>query len=135
LVDLTVLQTELSNNPQTYGGTSDKEAAALLNAVSATETIEVAEVSPTLVQNAVVNAEYIALTASNQRAWLAIVGLPSVPVKLAGLRSQIMSIWTAGTTTRASLAALQTRLASRAEVLFGENVRVTHPQVAQARAL
>ncbi len=137
-LDLSILKTELTTDPETlgYASFSDRGAANKLNEAGASsETIEVEEVSAVDIQGAVVGSEFSALSATAQRAWLAIVGLESVPVKNTNLREQILDIWGAGTTTRTNLAALQTKSATRAEVLFGEGVSVSQSDVQKAREM
>ncbi len=137
-MDLNILKTELTTDPKTlgYSGLNDREAANKLNEVGASgETVDVVQVEALHLQSAVVGSEFASLSATAQRAWLAIVGLERVPVKNTNLRGQILSIWTGVTTTRANLAALQTKSATRAEVLFGEGVSITQSDVQKAREM
>jgi hypothetical protein len=140
VIDYTVLNTELTNDPKNRGyavpmaAGDTGEVARLLNEQLPTESVERASITPQEAQAAVDVADFKALTAGAQRAWLAIVGLPEVPVKNPQIRAQVAAIWGPGTATRANLVALQTRDASRAEVLFGEGISVTHLDVARALA-
>ena len=79
--------------------------------------------SAVTLQGAVVPAEYIALTQQQRDLWQAIITASgsSVDVNATGIKAQIGAIYTSGTAplTRAAMIALQTRQASRGEILFG----------------
>lgn len=115
--------------------------AALLSVVGGSgETIEPEFMDPGIFQSEVDMDEFFALTASVQRAWNnLLVGRTDsgIPIKLAGVRTQLGLIWTVTDSpiTRAALLALTDRSASRSEVLFGEGARVRHSDVAAARDL
>jgi hypothetical protein len=141
-VSLSILNTEIITDPKTLGISYDTEEnqnnnisiANVLNTIGMSgENIEVNEISTVDMQSAVVGTEFMSLSNVKQRAWLAIVGLPSVPVKNSNLRSQVSEIWGALTITRSNLVLLQSRSASRSEVLFGEGVKVTSFDVHMAR--
>lgn len=138
VINLGQLKTELATDPKGlgYSSLSDREAANKLNEVGASsEMVDVVQVSALEMQSTVVGSEFASLSATAQRAWLAIVGLGRVPVKNINLRGQILSIWGASTTTRTNLATLQTKSATRAEVLFGEGVSITQSDVQKAREM
>lgn len=59
--------------------------------------------------------------------------MPLINVKSANVRAAVLSIFAAGTASRAALAALQTRKGSRAEQLFGSGTRITAEDLAKAR--
>jgi hypothetical protein len=141
-VNYTILYNEIVNDPKGLGISFDAEESALnnrniaasLNAVGASgEIVEVGEVSNIEMQKAVIGAEFVLLNAVQQRAWLAILSLNTIPVKDTNIRNQVLEIWGVGTTTRANLGSLQSRSASRAEALFGEGVVVTSFDVHMAR--
>ena len=85
--------------------------------------------SAATLQGAVVPAEYITLTQPQRDMWQAIITASggSVDVNGTGIKSQIAAIYTNGTAplTRAAMIALQTRQASRGEILFGIGTQVT----------
>ena len=128
------LRSEILSDPAAvgYAGKEPHEIAALLNDPARGETVSRAMVPSWELQAAVVGSEFQALSAVAQRAWLAIVALPEVPVTNANLRSQVAAIWGAGTATRGNLQALETRPGSRAEALWGEGTYITHQQVSEA---
>ncbi len=133
-VDLAALATEISVDPQVLGfaGKNDGQIAALLNAIGGSgETLEPENITNIIAQKAVDGAEFLALTTAQQNLWLAILTIGTIPVKDAVIRAQVTSVWAAGT-TRTNLVALQTRSASRSEILFGEGVSVTTGNVAIA---
>lgn len=141
-VDLGQLKTEINTDPKTLGISFDPQEseannrfiAGRLNEIGASsETIEVTEVSTLDMQSAVIGSEFASLNATQQRAWLAIVGLDSIPIKNTNLRGQVLAVWAGGTTTRNNLGTLQTKSATRSEVLFGENVSVSTHDVHLAR--
>lgn len=134
-INFATLTTEINTDPMAlgYAGKNDAAIAGLLNAVGLSgEIVDRSTVTSAQIQEQVVGSEFAALSAVAQRLWLAILSIDVVPVKNANLRAQVLSVWAAGTTTRSNLAALQTKSATRAEVLFGENVIVTHQDVAKA---
>ena len=133
-VDLAALATEISVDPQVLGfaGKNDGQIAALLNAIGGSgETLEPENITNIIAQKAVDGAEFLALTTAQQNLWLAILTIATIPVKDAVIRAQVTSVWAAGT-TRTNLIALQTRSASRSEILCGEGVSVTTGNVAIA---
>ena len=137
-IDYAVLKTEIQIDPKGLEllFSDIRDAADKLNEPGLSgETIEPENVSPVDMQAAVVATEYAGLPAAAQRMWLAIVGLPDVPIRNASLRQQVKDIWAAGTATRGNLVALQSRSASRVEVLFGEGISVSYRDVARARDL
>lgn len=134
-VNVTSLSFYITTNPKSLAlaGLDDGRIAAVLNTIGITsETVEVSVVSNADIQSAVVGSEYVALTATGQRAWGLIVGIDSIPVKDQNIRNQVLAIWGPGTTTRSNLGALQTKVAAPSEVEFGENTFVTQRQVAIA---
>ncbi len=120
------------------------DAAKLNDRGLSGETIELEEVPVLTAQAAVVISEYAALSADMQRAWSTLIsacgapradGTTGFPVKNLLIRAQVLEIWVGGTTTRLNLGALQNRSASRAEVLGGEDVTVSAPDITHARGL
>jgi hypothetical protein len=136
---LEILKTELATDPAGLGYTSDDPTCAtLLSTVGLSgETIDREVIDGQELSAAVVMSEYMVLSAAEQRAWMTVLaaGSGQIDVSNTNIRSQIQAIWGAGTTTRANLVALQTRGASRTEVLFGIGVSVGHLDVAKARVI
>ena len=134
-----MLKNELDADPLVmgYAGKTDQEVADLINAVSETavegrqiarETIDTWEIV-----EATVPSEWTALSAAERQRYQTITGCGRVNVKGTNVKAQFLAMFTQGTTTRANLAALQNRPASRAEFLgFGT---VESWDVARARAL
>lgn len=132
------LQTELVVDPlHLYVGLSNHgDMASQCNSRSAVSAlIEISYVKPEDAQAAVIGSEYAALTAVQRDMWGTIVGLPQIPVSNTNIRQQVTNVWSAGTTTRANLVALQFRRGSRAEQLWGEGVVIHHLDIAAALAL
>jgi vacuolar-type H+-ATPase subunit B/Vma2 len=77
-------------------------------------------------QECVVVGEYSSLTTVQRDLWNAIITTATNGIAVSNtlIRSQIAGVWSATTTTRTNLAALQTRSCSRGETLFGENIVV-----------
>lgn len=136
---LSQLNTEITTDPSIIGLSptkSDVENTTLLNERRVTIQIDLDIIPVQIIQSAVVGSEFAALPATSQRLWIAIVSAHDgfINPENPGTRSQIAAIWTAGTTTRANLVALQTRDGSRMEQisLFGVNSFVRHQDVAAA---
>jgi hypothetical protein len=81
----------------------------------------------------VVHTEWDALTEPLQNAWRSLLQLELIPIGNANIRNLISHIWGAGTTTRSNIVALQSKTATRGEVLWGEGVNVTQSDVQRAR--
>lgn len=132
-VDLDTLKSEILNDPTGvgYAGKDDGRIADLLNRASIA-TIEPESIPAADAQKAVVGSEYIALTQGQQSLWISILTVQDIPVKNPRIRAQIASVWGPGTQTRANLVALQSRLASRVEILFGGGAVATQETVGKA---
>ncbi len=82
----------------------------------------------------IVLADYNALTAAQKTALDQFARGTRIKTGSANMRATIGALFPASA-TRTALIALASRAASRAEVLWGENARVTDVQVADAKAL
>ncbi len=136
-IDLNVLKTELDTDPQVLGlaAMTDGVAATKLNEVGASsETIEPEFITAVQAQSAIAAADFSALSATEQRMWIAILSLGRIPIRNTNIRAQVAGIWS-GTASATALAALQDRSASRAEILFGEDEVVGMMHVHKARLL
>lgn len=130
--ELIVLKVELDT---TYSGLGDQNGTIWIqindpDGPNSIGSFDVERVSAEKVVAAVVPADFIDLSAVQQRAWLMITGLDSVPVKDAGLRDLVQALWS-GTDTLSNLQALQTRRGSHAEALFGQSVTIDDIRVAR----
>jgi hypothetical protein len=135
---IAILHTEITTDPESlgYAGKTDPEVADLLNEVGLSgETILQGQIDAAEIQKQVVASEFLALSNGEQNLWLAIIspGAGLVDISDSNIQAQALTIWAAGTTTRANLVALATRSCSRAEKLFEANVSVGHLDVAKAR--
>ena len=133
------LRDEMDNDPKAlgYSGQTNFQIANLLNAIGlSSETVDVAVVSSAALQAEVVGSEYLTLNVGQRDLWAALLmGTDSVAVRDPEIRGQVLLVWDAGTTTRANLAALQTRSASRAEALWGDGTFITTTMVDEALLL
>lgn len=139
MIDTVALRGELDSDPLGFGysGKSDDEVVLLLNAVGGA-----GEVGRRVVRNfietweiwgATVKTEFDALTASEKQFYMAMISCGKIDPSAATVRGNIVALFGAGTTTRTNLMGLQYVGASRAEVLFGENVHLW--DVERARAI
>ena len=146
-VTLSALRTEILTDPIGIGFDTlvqkgeDTGITDLLNSVSvnvsfaATSTVERSVVTALTLQQQVVAAEYLVLSAAARELWNALLTTAAVGIAISNtlIRGQAAAVFSAGTTTRSNFVALQTRQCARSETLFGENVFVTSDQVNKAR--
>lgn len=135
-IDYVALAAEINNDPFDLGyeGLSDYEISVLLNTPGLSgQTIFRAYTPTEELVAAIIRTEYDALSAA-AKTYLNSVVLSTRQVKTgdATLRNQIGGVFAAGTTTRDNLIAISSKSATRAEVLFGENVTVSDIDVARA---
>lgn len=140
---LVALKTEITTDPLAlgYAGKSDAEIADLLNLPRATITIRRANIAPNEVLEAIDSRDFDAAPNAIHVAWFeSITQLRTIRLEnddgsatraLGNLRRLLQAADTQGSRTR--LAALATRIGSRAEQLLGGGVTVTHIDVADAR--
>ena len=109
------LAAELKNDPlnRGYAAMTDQQIVDSLNAVDRTLPRDAVPTSE--VFEAIVPEEYAALTAAQKASVNLILSLDSVRVNGANTRGALLDAFGPGKTTRANLAALQTRPVSRAE--------------------
>lgn len=135
--DKAILNTEITDDPLTlgYAGKTDPEIAAILNAVNENYEIDREAIDGQELQMAVVISEYVDLTDIQRMGWQALLSAGSGVIAVADgrVKAQVAAIWGVGTTTRANLVALQTRAASRAEVLIGRSISTTDVAVSLGR--
>jgi len=138
-IDLASLKTEIQTDPQGYGYTgSNLQISNALNLIRVTEVVTRKTISAEELQISIIIAEYTTLTDVARMGWNAILIVAAshgIDVSNTALRNQILAIWGAGTATRSNLATLQTRIGSRAEVLFGEGTTISDHLVEEALLL
>lgn len=134
------LKSEIQNDPNALGyapfsAASDWDSiAALLNDRSKGGQINVAVLDARSLVNAVVAAEYNALTQPARDLWrdiLTVGATQGVRLNDSGIVALVLAVWSAGT-TRTNLVALQKRAGSRCEALFGEATAVNAQDVFNA---
>lgn len=142
--ELAILKTELDTDPLAlgYAGQPDTQGVAdLLNTVGLSvppETIPDTSVSVSAVMDAVDASELPAVDVNGLQFFLERLRLSGGSVDISAgsaIIGQVADIFTvaAAPNSRTALNALTTREASRAEVLFGIGVTVTHTDVGLAR--
>jgi hypothetical protein len=138
-VTISVLRAELLSSvfASTYSAAiADGSHNAVADRVNsyASAVVSVGTVYAIDMQQAVVASEYAVLSGGQRDLWNAVVttGVNGVAISNTALRAQVAFVWSAGTTTRASLLALDTKRGSRCEFLFGNGVVVTATDVQQA---
>lgn len=139
VINYAALKTELQVDPAGLGyaphlaAGADQSLADLLNEARQSISIPRATIPAHEVWEAIVPAEWTALTANERQRVQTILSMGEVNVRGTNTRSSLAAAFGAGTTSRSNLAALQTRRGSRAEELFGEGITVTSEDIAKAR--
>jgi hypothetical protein len=128
-INLTALKTELITDPNGYGyiaGTFTEAAgernAALLNEPRAGISVGRNVISAREIIDATVPSEWTSLTADEKLRYQTLTGVGEVNVQSTNVRDVFLAMFAGGTQTRANLVALQNRVGSRAEQLFGQSV-------------
>ncbi len=138
-MDYQALKKELTTDPLGLGlaALSSIAAAIKLNEVptspAAGRQIERNIVSTWEIFEATVPSEWAALSAAEKQRYQSMLAMGSINLKKPNTRATLAAMFGAATTTRANLIALQNTSASRATVLFGEEVK--YWDVERARAL
>lgn len=135
-INYTQLANEINTDPKSlgYAGKSDYEIATLMNTPGASAETIFRTYTPTEdIAAGIVRSEYDALATAG-KTYLNEVILEGDRVKTgdATLRSQIASLFGAGTQTRTNLTAVASKSATRGEVLFGEDTTISDTDVARA---
>lgn len=130
-MNLSTLSAELTNDPlsRSYAGMTDQEAANSLNAVD--REVDVNTVPGRYVWEAVVPAEYNALTSDQKTTLWGIINMGDVYVKGSNTRLALGSMFSPGD-TRDALIALQIEDMSRARELGLGFIFAGHIQNARA---
>lgn len=115
-MNLATLKTELTTDPlaRGYAGMSDEAAAASLNAQDRTPSRD--SLTGGELAASVVKAEYSALSAADKAYFNMLVPSASLPLT-ATLKSELGTLFSAGTATRTNLVALLKRTGTRGEEL------------------
>lgn len=125
MINYPALKTEVQSDPNGYGYAAPLatgtywQVADLLNTVRATIHVDRDLVAAHEVYEAIVPAEWSALTADEKQRVSTLLGMGEINAKGTNTRASFAAAFGAGTTTRTNLVALQTRDGSRAEQLFG----------------
>lgn len=116
-MDYGKLKNEITTDPlaRGYASMTNQQVADNLNTVY--RTLPVESVTGQDIFEAVVQADYAALTAAQKELLYAIVGMGTIRVNGANTTAALLAMFPSGSTTRANLAALRTRPVSRAEEL------------------
>ena len=136
---LAALTTEVTTDPKAlgYAALAGNAAAIAVRmntspepiAAGSQEQIFRARVASSDLLACIVLSEFAALTQANRDYCAMLFSTASVNTGDANVRTQLGSIFTAGTTSRANLLAAAQKNASRAEALWGDGFQVTAPQV------
>lgn len=137
-MDLTALRDELAADPQGLGYTgSDVDDAARLNERGASgetllrKSIPMGEIYAQVEWT----TEWADLTGVFREGFRQITSTETLDASSPRIRAALEAIFGTGSNTWANLAAIATRDATRAEILFGHGVRVTPSHCADARRL
>lgn len=139
---LTQIRTEIDTDPKTLGYStlwaqtngSEAVAARMNEAGASAETLFKSYVPMEDVLAEIVLAEYNALSAAQKTTADQFLRGTRIKTSSANMRATVGALFPAGT-TRTALIALASRAASRAEALWGEGIRVSDTEVANAMAL
>ncbi len=139
-VNLSTLRTELLTDPRGLGYSAGisigdhNRVSDLLNTSAASHSVSIGTIYALDMQQSVVPGEYAVISAGQRDLWGAIVAtsINGIAISNTVIRNQVAFVWSAGTTTRSNLLALDTRSGSRAEVLFGEGTVVFSTEVGKA---
>lgn len=137
-IDYQALRNEIQNDPTAIGfaamvtaGDTGAIADALnLSRVAINITRDV--VPSYEVFDAIVPSEWAALSSQEKNRIQLILSMGQVLVKGTNTRQAFLDAFSAGTTTRTNLAALQTRKGSRLEQLFGAGSSISYQEVGRA---
>jgi hypothetical protein len=126
------LRTELTTDPLSRGYSSMTATQVITSLNTVNRTQDVTLVDGWQLWAATDLTELGALSAALRSWWIALIPSSRIDVRNTALRAVILSIWGAGTTTRANLVALQTKSVSRAVELELGNVGIHHVNEARA---
>lgn len=136
--DLPLLREELDTDPKGlgYAGKTNQQQADLINEIGLSgEIIDVLHVAPAILQVAVEPTEYNTLPPTRRDFWRDLLLAFPIEMSEQSIRDQIDFIWNGKVVTNANLIALQTRVGSRCEVLFGDGVVATSKNIDEALLL
>lgn len=135
--DYTALAAEIAADPLAlgYAGKTDAQVAALLNGADRSTTAARSVVPAYEVWEAIVPAEWAALSAAEKQRVQTLLAMGQVNLAGPNTRAGFAAAFAAGTATRTALLALPTQsiARTRAQEVFG--VPVTDQDVARARSL
>ena len=135
-IDIDALKSEIDLDPTGIGYPIDILGIhAAINLPRSTIPFDRQLVPSHEVLDATVAGEYGGLSATERERYALFISAGEINVESANTRAAFLAMFTAGTTTRANLGALQTRDGSRAEELFGEGISIEVHRVAEALRL
>jgi hypothetical protein len=130
------LKQEIANDPLAlgYAGKTDAQIAALMNGADRSTTAPRTVVAAYEVWEAIVPADWAALTAQEKQRVQSLLGMGTVNLAGANTRASLAAAFAAGTPTRTNLTALQAQTVprSRAQEIFG--LAVTDQDILAARS-
>lgn len=136
IIDLTALLNELTLDPAALGYTgSDVDDAALLNEVGASGETVLRQSIPMGEVYAQVEwtTEWLGLEAVRREGFRQVTSTETLDASSPRIRDALEAIFGSGSATWGNLAAIASRDASRAEILFGHGAKVTPSDCANAR--
>jgi hypothetical protein len=134
---IAALKTEITTDPTGLGyaaavaAGATAQLAAILNLPRAGISVFRSEVSGADLISAVVLADFLLLTSAQQQFFLACVGAAPLDATNANLRASLGALFPVGA-SRTALVAAASRQGSRAEQLFGVNVKLNTEDLAAA---
>ena len=139
-INYTQLATEITTDPKVLGFAAlvavgnDAAIAAALNLVRVGVDYQINRLPVPAYEifEQIVPSEWAALTAAEKQRIQTLLSMGTVDPRGTNTRQAFQDAFGVGTTTRANLIAYLKRQASRAEVLFGDGVRITYTDVAKA---
>lgn len=132
---LAALRAELDLNPSSIYSGDPRADEAAINLVRSQIQLHRNSIPMREVYAQVVWADFAALTEPKRTTFQIITSTDALDVTSANIRDAFVAIFGAGSTTLTNLQAILTRSASRAEQLWGDGVKVTAAQIADAREM
>lgn len=117
MVDYSKLRNEIQADPlaRGYAGLTDAAVADSLNTVN--RTVDRTVIPTYEIINATVPADWTALSAAEKQRYQTLTGAGQIDASNPNVRAAFLAMFAAGTTTRANLAAIQSKTMSRADEL------------------
>lgn len=138
-ISYAVLKAEVINDPLGLGYApyiapgNDQAIVNILNTVRPSSSITRTLVDAWEVVNSIVPVEYAALTAPAREYLNMVISANKVQLGGGAVRDGLSLVFGVGTTTRANITALLSRPGTRAEELFGIDIKISLEDIALAR--